>query len=212
MSNSTACTLRDAVRSYPALTFNGLGERLFTSWFSGLFYNQIWEDPLVDMKALDLKPDSRLLTICSGGCNVLTYLLGPSESITAIDLNPHHVYLTRLKLAALRYLPEYEDFFSFFGCADNNGNLRNYHRYLKSKLDESTRAYWEGNHFLKRGLFGPRIMMFTRNFYNYARLGFFLRLMHFLARLMRLDTKKIVGYGQLRGTDRLFRGQGGALF
>ncbi len=33
----------------------GLEERLFTFAFSGLVYPQIWEDPVVDLEALDLE-------------------------------------------------------------------------------------------------------------------------------------------------------------
>ena len=42
--------------------------------FQGFVYNQIWEDPDVDLEALELKPHHRLITIASGGCNVLNYL------------------------------------------------------------------------------------------------------------------------------------------
>ena len=34
--------------------------------FRGLVYPQIWEDPDVDMRALALKPQSRMVTIALG--------------------------------------------------------------------------------------------------------------------------------------------------
>jgi len=56
------------------LSAEGLRERLFTLAFSNLVYPQIWEDPAVDLEALALDGDSRVITIASGGCNVLNYL------------------------------------------------------------------------------------------------------------------------------------------
>ena len=56
------------------LSAEGLRERLFTLAFSNLVYPQIWEDPAVDLEALALDETSRIITIASGGCNVLNYL------------------------------------------------------------------------------------------------------------------------------------------
>ena len=94
--------------------------------FEGLVYAQIWEDPEVDMAALELGPTSRLVTIASGGCNVMSYLIADPMQIQAVDLNPAHVALLRLKLAAARHLPHYEAFRSFFAEADTANNLRLY--------------------------------------------------------------------------------------
>ena len=46
-------------------------ERLFTLAFKRLVYPQIWEDPVVDMQALDIGPGHEVIAIASGGCNVL---------------------------------------------------------------------------------------------------------------------------------------------
>src|ERR1700683_5707635 len=98
--------LERAAHQRPLGTSRGALERLFTLMFQGFVYNQIWEDPSVDLEALELKPHHRLLTIASGGCNILNYLAADPERIIAVDLNPNHVALTRLKLAALGNLPE----------------------------------------------------------------------------------------------------------
>ena len=71
----TAALLKTAVYQNQAASRKGLLERLFAFWFQRLVYNQIWEDPVVDLEALRIGPESRLLTISSGGCNVLNYLL-----------------------------------------------------------------------------------------------------------------------------------------
>ena len=93
----------DAVAKNKITTSQGLLQRAFAVWFDAFVYNQIWEDPRVDLRALDIRPDSRILCISSGGCNVLNYLIENPESITAVDLNRYHIYLLRLTLAALRY-------------------------------------------------------------------------------------------------------------
>ena len=67
MSSTTARYLEGAVHHHRALSPRGMSERLFTFWFNSFVYNQIWEDPRVDLKALALRPDSRMLTISSGG-------------------------------------------------------------------------------------------------------------------------------------------------
>ncbi len=99
--------LEKAAHQKPAGTRRGALERLFTLMFQGFVYNQIWEDPVVDLAALALKPEHRLITIASGGCNVLNYLAANPAKIIAVDLNPNHIALTKLKLAALENLPNY---------------------------------------------------------------------------------------------------------
>jgi S-adenosylmethionine-diacylglycerol 3-amino-3-carboxypropyl transferase len=171
--------LSAAAHREPATTKRGALERLFTFMFQGFVYNQIWEDPKVDLEALKLDSSSRLITIASGGCNVMTYLTANPKKIVAIDLNPNHIALTRLKVAALSYLPSYEDFFSFFGKGDHAKNRDAYDQFLVNRLDDDTRRYWQRWLPLK----GRRINIFARNLYHYSLLGRFIGLVHFVARL-----------------------------
>ena len=106
----TEANLKKAVHHHRLASKRGLLERLFTLWFRGFVYNQIWEDPRVDAEALNIGPHSSLLTISSGGCNVLNYLVHKPKKIVAVDLNSNHMCLTRLKLAAVKHLPDYETF------------------------------------------------------------------------------------------------------
>jgi len=168
-----------AAHQRPANTRRGALERLFTLMFQGFVYNQIWEDPDVDLKALDLKAHHRLITIASGGCNVLNYLAADPARIVAVDLNANHVALTRLKLAALENLPSYEEFFRFFGQANDKANRAAYDRILAPKLDAETRRHWE-KHI---PLHGRRINMFARNLYHYGLLGRFIGILHVVAKL-----------------------------
>src|SRR5690606_35491056 len=67
--------LQGAVRRSPLLSRRGFSERLFAHLFNSLVYPQIWEDPEVDMAALDIGLGHRVVTIASGGCNALSYLV-----------------------------------------------------------------------------------------------------------------------------------------
>ena len=51
--------LRKAVHHHRLASKRGMLERMFTLWFRGFVYNQIWEDPRVDAEALGLGPHSR---------------------------------------------------------------------------------------------------------------------------------------------------------
>lgn len=170
--------LKDALLRHRALSREGLSERLFGLLFSGLVYPQIWEDPDLDMEAMELKPGHRIVTIGSGGCNMLAYLSKAPGSIDVVDLNPHHVALNRLKLAAFKFLPGHEDLVRFFAMPNQKTNSRAYDRHLAGRLDEATRRYWNHRRFGRR-----RVTVFDRNIYETGLLGRFIGAAHLLARL-----------------------------
>ena len=130
-----------AVRTNGITSKQGLLQKLFAVWFDAFVYNHIWEDPRVDLQALRLNENSRDQTISSGGCNALNHLVENPESVTAVDLNGYHIYLLRLKLAALQYLPTNEDFFGFFGFDKHAGNVANYKKYIAPNLNASVTAF-----------------------------------------------------------------------
>ena len=180
--------LKSAVHKHKALSQRGFLERLFTLSFRGFVYPQIWEDPEVDIEALKLKKTSRIMTIASGGCNVMNYLTESPEKVKVIDLNPAHVALTRLKIAAIQHLPDYESFFAFFGHADEKRNIENYDRYIAPNLDAFSRKYWES----WRPFNGRRINYFTKNLYQFGLLGRFISLVHVLAKIYGHDPREIL--------------------
>jgi S-adenosylmethionine-diacylglycerol 3-amino-3-carboxypropyl transferase len=135
----------------------------------------------VDLDALKLQPHHKMVTIASGGCNVLNYLSAAPAEIIALDLNPHHVALTKLKLAALAHLPDYESFFRFFGQASDPANLTLFDTHIRDGLDLETRAYWQSPQGAPRPR--RRIEMFARNLYRHGLLGRFIGLLHAVARL-----------------------------
>lgn len=170
--------LKDALLQHAALSPAGLSERLFGLLFSGLVYAQIWEDPEVDIEAMELQEGHRIVTIGSGGCNMLAYLSRRPASIDVVDLNPNHVALNRLKLAAFRHLPDHASVRRMLGDQAIKTNVRMYDRHIAAHLDATTQHYWES-----RGLSGRRrISVFNRNIYRTGLLGRFIALGHLIAR------------------------------
>ncbi len=162
----------------------GILQRLFAFWFDAFVYNQIWEDPRVDLQALQIDGDSRILTISSGGCNALNYLVERPDSVTAVDLNRYHIYLLRLKLAALRNLPDHESFFRFFGSGLHKENRAMFREYIEPHLDEETRQFWRSNGLFMGLVHGERIDYFSDGgLYDRSRNGYFLRFFHAFAHL-----------------------------
>jgi S-adenosylmethionine-diacylglycerol 3-amino-3-carboxypropyl transferase len=200
--------LAEAVHQNRALSVPGLMERLFTLSFRGFVYPQIWEDPEIDIQALRLGPDSRVMTIASGGCNVLNYLTEDPAEVIAVDLNPTHLALTRLKLAALRHLPDYEAFFRFFGEADTKANTAAYDAHVRPHLDRESRRYWEGRGPLRQ----RRISMFSRNIYRYGQLGRFIGTVHVLAKLHGRDPRRILSARNFEEQRSLFEATLAPLF
>jgi S-adenosylmethionine-diacylglycerol 3-amino-3-carboxypropyl transferase len=175
-------------------------ERAFAFAFRGLVYAQIWEDPEVDMEALAITPDCALVTIASGGCNVLSYLTANPRRITAVDLNTAHIALNRLKIAAALHLPDYARFRRFFGDADDAANPAAYRDYIRPHLDETSRRYWEGRDLVGR----RRIGMFARGAYRHGLLGGFIGAAHLLARAYGVNLARLLAANDRAEQKALF--------
>ena len=188
MAFSAHRTITKAVHRHRHLSKQGLLERAFTFAFRGLVYAQIWEDPAVDMEALAIQPDSHVVTIASGGCNVLSYLTADPAKITAVDLNTAHIALNRLKLVAARTLPDHATFHRFFAQANDRANIAAYRDIVAPHLDEATRRYWEGRDLIGR----RRIGGFARGIYKHGLLGRFIGAAHLLARLHGVNPRRML--------------------
>ena len=172
--------LERAAHQRPATTKRGALERLFTLMFQGFVYNQIWEDPDVDLEALELKPHHRLITIASGGCNVLNYLAADPAKIVAVDLNPNHIALTRLKLSALENLPVLRRVLPLLRPGQRQGQPRGL-RQFPERAARRRRRDAIGKSTSR--CTGRRINMFARNLYRYGLLGRFIGILHAVAKL-----------------------------
>ncbi len=191
--NSEQGLVLEAVKQKDSSKKQSVLQKLFAVWFDAFVYNQIWEDPRVDLEALELNETSRVLTISSGGCNALNYLIANPESVTAVDLNRHHIYLLRLKIAALENLSADTDFFNFFGFGKHARNVENYQKFIAPRLDEKTKEFWETSSFFGKLFHGKRINFFqTGGLYDHSRNGYFLRFFHRLAHLFGIKPEEIL--------------------
>lgn len=187
-AQTSSALIQRAVRRHPTLSRAGMLERAFTLAFSKLVYAQIWEDPVVDMAALEITPDSRIVTIASGGCNVMSYLTAAPAHIHAVDLNAAHIALNRLKLTAAQTLPGYAAFARLFAASNDPANKAAYLRHIRPALDTASRRYWDGRDALGR----QRIGRFRRGFYRYGLLGRFIGLGHWIAWAYGRDPSRLL--------------------
>lgn len=200
--------LAEAVHRYGAASRKGIEERFFTFAFSGLVYPQIWEDPVVDLAAMQLRPGQRVAAIASGGCNVLSYITAEDVEVTALDLNPAHVALNKLKRAAVAHAPDYDTFARFFVSAADGETRAIYDTVLAPHLDAETRAYWEG-----RDLIGRRhIDYFGRGFYRQGLLGTFITAGHLISRLHGRNPAKMLEARSLAEQKEIFEAELAPLF
>jgi S-adenosylmethionine-diacylglycerol 3-amino-3-carboxypropyl transferase len=198
--------IADAVRNSRGQDEACVWDRLFAFWFRRLVYTQIWEDPEADLAALQLPLGSTIVTISSGGCNALSYLTARPAQVYAIDLNEAHLSLLKLKLAGLRGLSSYAEFWQFFGEATSASNAGLYRARLRPMLDADARAYWD-----KRNVIGrPRHAYFTDGFYRHGMLGRFIGLAHVVAKFARIDLEALLNGKtgapeRVQALDRLHR-------
>src|SRR6202158_4109978 len=192
--------IADAVRNSRGEGESTVWDRLFAFWFRRLVYTQIWEDPEADLAALRLPVGSTIITLSSGGCNALSYLIARPAQVYAVDLNEAHLSLLKLKLAGLRAFSGYAEFWQFFGEAASRSNSALYRERLRPMLDADARAYWD-----KRNVIGrPRHAYFTDGFYRHGMLGRFIGLAHVLAKFARIDLAALLN-GKPDAPERLLR-------
>lgn len=109
-------------------------------FFREIGYASCWEDPAVLRAALSICRGDRVLSVASGGCNVLSLLLDDPASIFCVDLNPHQLALLRLKMAAIRHL-EYPALLELMGVRASQRRLAILETLLAA-LTPADRSYW----------------------------------------------------------------------
>jgi S-adenosylmethionine-diacylglycerol 3-amino-3-carboxypropyl transferase len=204
MNSQARALLKEAVIDSTANSEQTFLKKMFAHWFSGFVYNQIWEDPEVDAQALRLNGLSRILTISSGGCNLLNYLTYEPMCIDAVDLNIHHLHFSALKIAALKNLPDYESFFSFFAEGNSTSNVMKYAQCIARHLTSEQRSYWEDRLPLRFYGAQRRIEYFQYGIYRYSRSAKFLGFLHCLTKCIGCDTEKLLSAKDKKEQAELF--------
>ena len=124
-----------------------------------IVYSNVWEDPELNRRALQVTADDVVLSITSGGCNSLNLLVENPKKVVSIDGNPTQNYLLELKIAAIRTL-EYEEFLEVLGV-EIYGKKPVFHcehrvalyEKIKDQLTPDARSFWDENRaIIKSGI------------------------------------------------------------
>jgi len=116
------------------------------SYKNKILFNTVWEDPRLDKEALKITEDDVILTISSGGCNALSFLLEGPKHIYLVDRNPCQNALVELKLAAIKNL-DYPSFWKMFGEGLLPEFSTKYYPKLRKDLSLVSRNYWDSKAF-----------------------------------------------------------------
>lgn len=122
--------------------------------FEKLLFAQSWEDPELDIRALNIKQGDRVLVVSSGGCNTLNILTeGPHEMI-AIDMNPIQSYCLELKLAGIAVL-DYNEYLALLGVKfmeelNPSADAIALYDKVRGGMSPPAREYWDRNRNLIR--------------------------------------------------------------
>ena len=183
MTNAeTRALVNQAVYGHQTKDKASVLDRIFARVFSGLVYTQIWEDPIIDLEAMEVESHHKIVTISSAGCNAMSYLVDNPQSIDVVDLNGAHLSLLELKIAAFQSSNNYEQVERFFANAAHSDNIDFYDRVLRWQMSTTARVYWNSKAAGKR-----RIEMFANGFYRYGLLGQFIRFMKVFAKMHGVD-------------------------
>jgi S-adenosylmethionine-diacylglycerol 3-amino-3-carboxypropyl transferase len=98
------------------------------------------EDTQSELDALSVR-GRRVISIAAAGERAFALLLGDPAEVVAIDKNPAQIYLSELKVAAMRALPR-ADYLAFVGIRDDARRATTY-RALAETLSLPARRYWD---------------------------------------------------------------------
>jgi len=110
-----------------------------------------WEDFQIIQKALQINSSDIILSITSGGCNILNFVLYNPKKILAVDYNPYQNYLLEFKMESIRNL-NYSQFLQLMGILPIKNRIELY-GVIRKNLNKNTRDFWDLNSYaIKRGL------------------------------------------------------------
>ena len=160
------------------MLFDALGRTAFRLVHNNfLVYATSWEDPRVDIEAMELDDSSRLLVITAAGCNVLDYALERPQLIDAVDVNYRQTALLELKLAAIAAL-SWEEAFRLFGEGRHPKVFELYRDILRSRISAESRRFWDRC----IGMFSGRLPFYFRTTSGWFALWF----RRYIDRVLRL--------------------------
>lgn len=159
----------------PCPSKRSLMERLV---FRGVVFNMSWEDPEMDRRAFNIRPEHTVISITSAGCNPLNFLCQSPKKLISIDGNPAQTALLELKLATIETC-DHDTFFDIFAARRPSRILTVYRSRLRPLLSERSRGFWD-----------RKLWIVARDLYRIGRNGVFFRILRAYLRLINLDVKK----------------------
>jgi S-adenosylmethionine-diacylglycerol 3-amino-3-carboxypropyl transferase len=111
--------------------------------FSGIRYAQCWEDADILVKALNLKPGFRALSISSAGDNTFALLAHNPKKVVAVDLSAAQLYCLQLRAAAYSEL-SHPELLELIGSRESTRRAELY-RQCRQELSSDARAFWDLN-------------------------------------------------------------------
>jgi len=122
-----------------------------SSFFNRIAYSTCWEDFDIINKALKIKKGDTILSITSGGCNVLNFLIYAPRKIIAVDFNPNQNHILTLKIIAIKHL-NHEEFIELLGVVKTNKSLKIYGK-IREYLPKETQIFWDNKcKIIKKGI------------------------------------------------------------
>ena len=117
---------------------------------------QVWEDPSTLRRGARIKPGERVISVASGGDNVLSLLLDNPSLVVGVDYSPAQVHVCELKRLGIKHL-DYWQFLCLIGIGeDHAGGLSRvdiYTKLLRKHLPEQVAKFWdEKMNFIENGL------------------------------------------------------------
>jgi S-adenosylmethionine-diacylglycerol 3-amino-3-carboxypropyl transferase len=110
---------------------------------ASLLYGQNWEDSAIELAALKVGPDDRVIAVGGAGCTVLSLLAQRPRLLYAVDRNAAQLHLLRLKLAAVCQLPPGQAT-AFLGGTEDHGRLVTFQMVARC-LDADTAQFWSAH-------------------------------------------------------------------
>ncbi len=119
--------------------------------FSIIRYANCWEDADVLLEALDVKENTRILSIASAGDNSFAFLIKKDVKVMAVDISQIQIDLCNFKKTAIQYLSreEYMQLLGFMPCINRNTLIQN----VAQKCDEGVLLFIQNNmEILRQGI------------------------------------------------------------
>lgn len=120
----------------------------FSSRLNYSFGNEDW---LSEQKALQIKPNSRVITITASGDRPFHALLDNPAQLTAVDSNAIQTDLLNLKSAALEAL-DFDEYIGFLGGHNFHHREETFRKTLKNLDGRSARFWLENKEMVRKGI------------------------------------------------------------